>query len=113
MNWCSGAAVYAAEANRDDLRKGTAIPYLSHLWSVAALVPEHGGDDWQVAAALLHDVVEDHGVVDTTAGEAKPPWRSRKEACIAHLADADDRVLLVSTCDKLHNDAVGGLVAGR
>jgi len=44
------ASACAAEAHRQDLRKGTAIPYLSHLWSVAALVLEHGGDDEQVAA---------------------------------------------------------------
>ena len=123
------ASAYAAQAHRDDLRKGTTIPYLSHLWSVAALVLEHGGDDGQVAAALLHDVVEDHGgsgrldevratfgpdvaelvealsdsVTDTTGGEEKAPWRERKEAYLRHLAMADERVALVSACDKLHN----------
>ena len=128
----SGAArsAYAADAHRDDLRKGTDIPYLSHLWSVAALVLEHGGDDTQVAAGLLHDVVEDHGgieqlaevrerfgdevarlveglsdsVVDTTAGGEKPPWKARKTAYLADLAAADARAIqLVSACDKLHN----------
>ena len=109
------AARFAAEQHHDDLRKGTDIPYLSHLWSVAALVLEHGGDDDQVMAALLHDVVEDHGgaamlveiraafgdevarlveglsdsVIDTTAGEAKVPWAARKEHYLAHLAEAD------------------------
>jgi (p)ppGpp synthase/HD superfamily hydrolase len=123
------AGAYAADAHRDDVRKGTTIPYVSHLWSVAALVLEHGGDDRQVAAALLHDVVEDHGgrnrledvrrqfgddvahmvealsdsMVDTDAGETKRPWRERKEGYLARLADDDDRVLLVSACDKLHN----------
>lgn len=123
------AAAYAAQEHRDDLRKGTSIPYLSHLWSVAALVLEHGGDDEQVAAGLLHDVVEDHGgaamltdigerfgpevarlvealsdsVIDTTAGEEKAPWRLRKEQYLAHLAEADARAQLVSACDKLHN----------
>jgi ADP-ribosylglycohydrolase len=120
---------YAADAHRDDVRKGTTIPYVSHLWSVAALVWEHGGDDVQVAAALLHDVVEDHGgrtrleqvrvefgdavadlveamsdsVADTTAGEAKPPWRPRKERYLARLASADARAALIAACDKLHN----------
>ena len=32
------AAAYAAAAHRTDVRKGTTIPYLSHLWAVAALV---------------------------------------------------------------------------
>jgi (p)ppGpp synthase/HD superfamily hydrolase len=123
------AEAYAARAHREDMRKGTTVPYVSHLWSVAALVLEHGGDDAQVAAALLHDVVEDHGgrgrledvrrefgddiahmvealsdsMVDTDAGETKRPWRERKEDYLARLADDDDRVLLVSACDKLHN----------
>src|SRR5262245_57369736 len=111
------------------MRKCTTIPYLSHLWSVAALVLEHGGDDVQVAAALLHDVVEDHGgrprldevrsrfgedvahlvealsdsVADTTAGEEKLPWRLRKEQYIAELSAAGERVALIAACDKLHN----------
>lgn len=123
------AASYAATAHHGDLRKGTSIPYLSHLWSVAALVLEHGGDDEQVAAGLLHDVAEDHGgaarveeiratfgdevarlvealsdsLVDTEAGGIKPPWRERKERYLDHLARVDHRVALVSACDKLHN----------
>jgi hypothetical protein len=123
------AAAYAAQAHRADVRKGTTIPYLSHLWAVAALVLEHGGDDTQVTAALLHDVVEDHGglrrlaevrahfgdevarlveglsdsVTDTTDGTAKPPWKERKTQYLAHLAQSDARTQLVSACDKLHN----------
>jgi (p)ppGpp synthase/HD superfamily hydrolase len=37
------------------------------------------------------------------AGEAKPPWRDRKQAYLDHLADLPERVLLISACDKLHN----------
>jgi (p)ppGpp synthase/HD superfamily hydrolase len=123
------AARYAETAHADDRRKGTDIPYLSHLWGVAALVMDHGGDDRQVAAALLHDVVEDHGgearladvrsrfgddvadmvadlsdsVVDTTAGVPKPPWEERKRAYLDHLTQVADRSALVSAADKLHN----------
>ncbi len=123
------ASSYAADAHCADVRKATTIPYLSHLWAVAALALEHGADDEQVAAALLHDVVEDHGgptrlaevrrrfgegvaelvealsdsVVDTSSGEQKACWCDRKVAYLAHLAEADGRVALVSACDKLHN----------
>ena len=40
-------------------RKGTNEPYTKHLFEVARLVAESGGDEAQVAAAWLHDVVED------------------------------------------------------
>jgi guanosine-3',5'-bis(diphosphate) 3'-pyrophosphohydrolase len=40
-------------------RKGTNEPYTKHLSEVAKLVAESGGDQAQVAAAWLHDVVED------------------------------------------------------
>ena len=119
----------SAEIHRDQFRKGGTIPYVAHLWSVAALVLEHGGDDVQVAAALLHDAAEDQGgeqvlariaaevdddvaelvrhlsdsLIDTTAGARKEPWDIRKERYVAGIADADDRVLLISACDKLHN----------
>ena len=43
------------------MRKGTAIPYISHLMSVAALVPGHGGNEDQAIAGLLHDAPEDQG----------------------------------------------------
>jgi hypothetical protein len=36
---------YAAGVHRDQVRKGTPIPYVSHLLSVAALVLEDGGDE--------------------------------------------------------------------
>jgi (p)ppGpp synthase/HD superfamily hydrolase len=41
------------------VRKGTEIPYISHLMAVSAMVLEHGGTPEQASAALLHDVIED------------------------------------------------------
>lgn len=125
----SDASAYAAAVHARDPRKGSGIPYLSHLWSVAALVMEHGGDLDQVRAALLHDAPEDHGgqveldrvrerfgddvadlvrdlsdsLVDTDAGERKEPWPQRKATYLGHLADVPERAALVSACDKLHN----------
>ena len=123
------ALALSGELHRNQFRKARNVPYLAHLWSVAALVLEHGGDDRQVAAALLHDAAEDQGgepvleriaaeldnevaqlvrhlsdsLADTTTGEHKLSWDERKRTYIAGLAEADDRVLLVSACDKLHN----------
>jgi (p)ppGpp synthase/HD superfamily hydrolase len=114
----------ASELHREQRRKGTRIPYISHLMAVAAIVVEHGGDENQAIAALLHDAAEDQGgrptlelieqrfgadvaeiVSDCTdaSTEPKPPWRQRKEAYLAHLASVSSRSLLVSLADKAHN----------
>mgnify|MGYP000153159727 CR=1 FL=1 len=117
---------YAAEAHQTQARKGTMIPYLSHLMGVASLVIEHGGDEDQAIAGLLHDVLEDCGpeheaaireqfgdrviemvlaCTDGTPDERgeKAPWRARKEAYLIHVRHASQDALLVSACDKLHN----------
>ena len=43
------------------MRKGTSIPYITHLLAVAAIVGENGGTEDEVVAALLHDAPEDQG----------------------------------------------------
>ena len=52
---------YAAELHAGDVRKGGNVPYLAHLMTVSALVLDHGGDETQAVAGLLHDAAEDHG----------------------------------------------------
>ncbi len=118
------ALLYAFQAHRQQYRKGSQIPYFSHLISCAALVMEGGGDEDQSIAALLHDVAEDQGgnrrleEIETLFGKRvrqivegcsdtlkfpKPPWRERKEGYIKHLFSANEDVLLVSLADKVHN----------
>ncbi|HEB57737.1 MAG TPA: HD domain-containing protein [Gammaproteobacteria bacterium] len=118
------ALLLAADLHRTQTRKGSEVPYLDHLLGVASLVIEHGGDEDEVIAALLHDAVEDQGgeptlarireafgdrVADIVAGctdavtKPKPPWRARKEAYIAHVREAMPSVRFVSNADKLHN----------
>jgi GTP pyrophosphokinase len=120
----SAALVYAAELHATQRRKGSGVPYLAHLLSVAAIALEHGADEDQAIAALLHDAVEDQGgapVRDEIArrfGPAvaeivegctdadtlpKPPWRERKEKFLAGLPHAGPGVHLVTSADKLHN----------
>jgi (p)ppGpp synthase/HD superfamily hydrolase len=106
------------------LRKGTQIPYLSHLLAVAGLVMENGGNEDEVIAALLHDGPEDRGgrpvldeirhrFGDNVAGivegcsdtlkKKKPEWKARKQKYLAHLPKASASARLISACDKLHN----------
>jgi (p)ppGpp synthase/HD superfamily hydrolase len=115
----------ACELHRSQFRKGTEIPYLSHLLAVASLVLEDGGDEDQAIAALLHDAAEDQGgrpTLDSIRSEfgdrvasiveacsdtyiqPKPPWRERKENYLEHLRkETSAEVLRVSAADKLHN----------
>ena len=53
--------LFTADLHNDQIRKGSGIPYLSHLLSVSALVMEYGGTEDEAIAALLHDAIEDQG----------------------------------------------------
>ena len=53
------AVVFAAIAHQGAHRKGSRIPYLSHPIEAAAIVSELTDDEELIAAAVLHDVVED------------------------------------------------------
>ena len=55
------ALVYATQLHSQQIRKGSGVPYISHLLSVAALVLEDGGNEDEAIAALLHDAIEDQG----------------------------------------------------
>src|SRR3954469_8645665 len=57
----SEAVELARELHAGQLRKGTEIPYLSHLLAVASIVLEGGGSERDAIAGLLHDAAEDAG----------------------------------------------------
>ncbi len=118
------ALAYATRVHAGQLRKGTSVPYVSHVLAVAALVLEDGGGEDEAIAALLHDAVEDGDGLrelerireqfgDVVADivwacsdadqRPKPPWRERKERYIAHVRHAGPEVRRVSCADKLHN----------
>ncbi|MAQ17144.1 MAG: phosphohydrolase [Sandaracinus sp.] len=117
------AVALATSAFRTHYRKGSGVPYLTHLFQVMVTVGEHGGDEEQMIAALLHDYLEDvpgatgdeleqrfgarvrrmvEALSDATE-HPKPPWRERKERYLAELRDEPAEVKLVSAADKLHN----------
>lgn len=121
------ALALASDLHHGQVRKGTAIPYLSHLMSVSALVLEDGGSSTEAAGALLHDAAEDQGgrrtldlIVERCGREVgglveecsdsllevgveKAPWRERKLAMITSLPTKSHGALLIIAADKLHN----------
>jgi guanosine-3',5'-bis(diphosphate) 3'-pyrophosphohydrolase len=118
------AYVYAMKAHGEQTR-ASGDPYFSHPLEVAAIVTDLKLDDATIAAALLHDTIEDtettraeidslfgHDIgglvdgltklkkLDLVTKEAKQAENLRKLL----LAIADDvRVLLVKLADRLHN----------
>jgi (p)ppGpp synthase/HD superfamily hydrolase len=124
------AVQYANRIHADQTRKGTDVPYMTHLLGVASLVLENGAQsEEEVIGALLHDAAEDQGgrprledireqfgeqvghIVDACTDSydnPKPPWRERKEAYVTHVREliergGDEPALRVSLADKLHN----------
>ena len=111
----------AREAHADQVRNGSGgMPYIEHPVRVAALLEERGYREEAVAAALLHDVVEDS---DTTLDEVRTrfgeevaglvgvltddqtidDYRQRKSEHRERVAAAEGDALAIYGADKLTN----------
>ena len=120
----SKAYAVAAEAHQGQNRK-SGEPYITHPVAVATIVAELGLDDTTIAAALLHDAVEDTGlslndvelefgeeiaqIVDgvTKLDRIKFDTKEAQQAASMRkmlVAMAKDlRVLIIKLADRLHN----------
>jgi (p)ppGpp synthase/HD superfamily hydrolase len=122
------AIIFAAKAHQGQYRKGTNLPYISHLMNVMKTLSEIDCDEEVVSAGILHDVVEDTSVTITQVErkfgkrvatmvrgasepdhmregkDGKTSWRMRKQHTtefISHEATLEQ--LLISIADKLDN----------
>jgi (p)ppGpp synthase/HD superfamily hydrolase len=116
----------AAVAHANQRRKATDIPYLVHPAAVALILQRSGfGDESILAAAILHDVVEDTDwtlerlqdlfppevldIVDTLTEKkhdesgAKRPWKDRKAEQMRRIADSSVASRAVWLADRRHN----------
>ena len=126
MELVSEAIVFAAKAHDGMRRKKSQAPYILHPMEAAVIVGTMTDDQDLIAAAALHDVVEDADISieeieqrfgkrvrDLVGSETEdkradlPPadtWRIRKEESLAVLKNTDDMgVLMVWLGDKLAN----------
>ena len=126
MELVSEAIAFAVQAHDGMRRKKSEAPYILHPMEAAVIVGTMSDDQNLIAAAALHDVVEDAGITmeeieerfggrvrELVASETEdkradqPPadtWRVRKEESLAVLKDTDDvGVLMVWLGDKLAN----------
>jgi hypothetical protein len=119
------ALIFAKMLHGSQRRRGTAVPFMSHLMAVASLVLEDGGSEDEAVAALLHDAAEDHGgaaviervgaqfgehvaaivaaVSDPLDADPSTPWRILKEEHLIRLETGSNAARRVALAEKVDN----------
>lgn len=113
------AVDFAVKAHYGAVRKGTKIPYITHPLETSVIVSLITDDEELIAAALLHDVMEDAGVsyeelkrcfgervanlVRIESEDKSKTWEERKSRTVERLKDADRQIKILTLGDKLSN----------
>jgi len=118
------AAVFAVNAHKGIARKGKGQPYVLHVMEAASIVATMTDDAEMIAAAFLHDVIEDTDytyedllkefgkrIADYVLSESDEPddgnraasWRERKIQTMNRLANSPRDVKVIALGDKLSN----------
>lgn len=119
------AAVFAIRAHHNTERRGKGFPYIVHPMEAVEIVSTITADQELLAAAALHDTIEDTDVtVDQIRAEfgerianlvhaesdqftegvsEEDSWHDRKQAAIDRLAAAPHDAKIVALGDKLSN----------
>ena len=125
MDLFDKAICYATEAHAGMKRKGTETPYIVHPMESVAVVATMTNEPAVLAAAVLHDVVEDtkrtlgeiraefgNIVAGLVASESENKreelpsaitWKMRKQETLEHLAHASKEAKMIALGDKLSN----------
>jgi GTP pyrophosphokinase len=119
------ALIYATRLHTN--LNGSAMSYIAHLLSVCGIALEHGADEDEAIAALLHGSIKDAGEkgIDRIREEIReafgdkileivngftdmdvypiPPLAEQREAYLARLRDSSSSVRFILAADKLQN----------
>lgn len=116
--------LFAAEAHKGQLRKGSDVPYITHPVGVSAILAQYNAGGDVVVAGLLHDTLEDTkmtreeleahfgsliaGLVaevseEKLANGQEVPWEVRKRQQLDRLRNADLDVVRLKAADVVHN----------
>lgn len=124
-NIINKAILFATDAHKGTLRKGSQLPYILHPLETGVIVSSMTTDETVIAAAILHDVLEDTSVTydqlkkefgkvaDYVQSESEnkrrnlPPestWKIRKQETIDHLLSENrPEIKMIALADKLSN----------
>ena len=120
------AIIFAVKAHSGTERRGKGYPYIVHPMEAVEIVSTMTDDQELLAAAALHDTVEDTDVtaeqireefgdrvaelvasetdqIPGQAGKEEETWHARKQAAIDRLAAASRDAKIVALGDKLSN----------
>jgi len=119
------AVVFAVKAHQGVERKGKGFPYVVHPMESVSIAATMTNDQELLAAAMLHDTVEDTAVtlkdierefgrrvaelveaesdIEFEGKSREESWRLRKEEAIERLSSAPNEVKIVALADKLSN----------
>ena len=119
MNLIEKADALAARAHEGQTRKEGRTPYIIHPRAVAEILKRHGFSDTVLAAALVHDTVEDTPVaiedvrrelgedvvrlVEPVTHDDSLPWEDKKQTYIDAVRGASAEAKAIATADKIHN----------
>lgn len=118
------AITFAVKAHQGMERKGKGFPYIVHPMEAVCIVATMTNDQELLAAAALHDVIEDTDTTaddlkkefgervamlveaesdDKTGGSKADTWHQRKQDTLDRLRNADLDIKIVTLGDKLSN----------
>lgn len=123
MTLVTQAVIFAAQAHDGAARKGSEIPYIVHPMEVVAIASTMTDDPQVLAAAALHDVMEDCGVTFETlserfgvrvarlvceesqrvCGDPCLTWNARKLGAVKRICGGCRAAKIIALSDKLSN----------
>ena len=123
MTLVTQAVIFAAQAHDGAARKGSEIPYIVHPMEVVAIASTMTDDPQVLAAAALHDVMEDCGVTFETlserfgvrvarlvceesqrvCGDPCLTWNARKLSAVKRICGGCRATKIIALSDKLSN----------
>lgn len=117
------ALYFAAERHNGQYRKVSHVPYIAHCVQVAFNVQAYTDDEEIIAAAFLHDVLEDCADVSIDLLQKEfsdriarivseislfreqkyATWKEKKEAYLTKIREASKEALIIVAVDKMSN----------
>jgi len=119
MNLIEKATRIAVKSHKNQTRKGDDLPYIIHPFMVAIKLAKYGFLEETIAAALVHDVLEDTDfpekelkkelgdkvlkIVKSVTNDETLVWEEKKKKYIETVKKGSIESKAVATADKIHN----------